>query len=248
MTGVRAELRKLLSLPSAWVGLVSGLLAAPLLLLLNAGTVRAELTAGGSDPTDLLLQNLGIGLIGAMILGVVVMSSEYTASGTDEPGARQLTATLTATPGRVRLLTAKAAVLVLIVTAQGMLTTLATVLVSRLVHGDALPLPSPGRLTGALLFWVLSALLAFALTIVTRRGIIPLILLIVNSTVVSVSYLLTKIIPAAAYLPDIVGAHMFLRGIDAPVDIGPVTAGLTMAAWVAVLLTGAAAIFVRRDA
>lgn len=248
MSIVRAELRKLLTLPAAWAGLLLGLFAAPLLVPLNAGAVRATLADGGSDPTDLLLQHLAIGLIGAMVLGVVVMSSEYTASGTDEPGARQLTATLTATPGRIRLLAGKAAALVLVVAVQGLFTTAATVLAARVVHGDTLPFPEPGRVAGAVLFWMLSALLAYALTIMTRRGIIPLVLLIVNSSVASVSYLLTKLTPAASYLPDIVGAHMFLRGIDAPVQIGPVTAGVVMTAWVTVLLTGAAVLFVRRDA
>ena len=71
---------------------------------------------------------------------------------------------------------------------------------------------------------------------------------LLNSTVVSVSYLLTKVTPLAAYLPDIVGAHMFLRSIDVPVRITPVTAALVMTAWVAGLLAVAGYLFQRRDA
>ncbi|HST80941.1 MAG TPA: hypothetical protein VLL08_04260 [Kineosporiaceae bacterium] len=53
-----------------------------------------------------------------MILGVIVVSSEYTSTGEDAPGARQLTETLTAVPDQLRLLAAKTAALTLVVPAQ----------------------------------------------------------------------------------------------------------------------------------
>jgi hypothetical protein len=96
-------------------------------------------------------------------------------------------------------------------------------------------------------YWTLIALLSFSITLITRNGIVPLTFLIVNSTVVSVSYLLTKVTDAAAYLPDIVGAQMFIHTADFPVRIAPVTAGLVMCAWIAVLLTAGAVLFHRRD-
>lgn len=243
VTAFRAELRKLLGLRTAWVGLILGLGLAPALVPLISAPGE---TLG--DPGDLALQPLGVGLIGAMVLGVVIVSSEYTPTGDDTPGAVQMTATLAAIPGRVRLVLAKALVLVTVTALQGTLTALATAGLGRAVHGDALPLPSAGRVAGAVLYWVLMALLVYAVTLVARRGILPLVYFIVNASAVSVSYLLTKVTPAAAYLPDIVGAHMFLRGVDAPVEIGPVTAGLVMTAWVAVLLGAATLIFRRRDA
>jgi ABC-2 type transport system permease protein len=75
---------------------------------------------------------------------------------------------------------------------------------------------------------------------------VTLTVLIVNSSVVSVSYLLTKVTPAANYLPDIVGAHMFLNQVG-DVRIAPLTAGLVMTAWVAALLGLGAWLFERRD-
>ncbi|WP_306214377.1 hypothetical protein [Actinoplanes sp. RD1] len=243
-----AELRKLAGLPGAWVGLLIGLLAGPLLVVLNAPAVRRSLAgATVTDPADLGLQHLGLALIGAAVLGVVAISSEYTRAR-DDTGSRQVSATLLATPRRVRLLVTKTAVLVLVVTAQAALATALTLAVTAVVHGDAVPAPGWGRIAGAVLFWVLTALLAYALTIVTRSGIVPLLLFLVNSSLVSVSYLLTKLTPAAAYLPDIVGAHMFLRGMDSPVHPPPILAGLIMTAWVAVLLTAAGTAFARRDA
>jgi ABC-2 type transport system permease protein len=246
---VRAEIRKLLGLRTAWIGLLLGPLVAPALVLLNAPAVRREIAAGTlADTSDVGLLYLGVGLIGAMALGVVAVSSEYTSTGEDTPGARQLTATLLAVPQRLRLFTAKALALVLVVALQATVTAAATLVLTAMVYGDDVPVPAPGRVVGAILYWVLTALLAYAMTVVFRTGIVPLALLIVNSTVVSVSYLLTKVTMLAAYLPDIVGARMFIHGGDFPVDLSPVVAGLVMTGWVAALLVVAALLFRRRDA
>ncbi len=245
----RAELGKLLGLPTAWAGLVLGTLLAPVIMLVNSSYTRRAI-ADGTFPNaaDLGLNDLGIGLIGPMILGVVVVSSEYTSTGEDAPGARQLTATLTAVPDRWRLLAAKTIALVLVVAAQAVVTAAATLTLTQVLYGASVPAPAPGRVAAAILYWVLTALLAYSITLITRNGIVPLTLLIINSTVVSVSYLLTKVTDLAAYLPDIAGAHMFIRGADFPVDIAPVTAGLVMTAWVVALLAIGAVLFHRRDA
>jgi len=243
---VRAEFRKLLGLPTAWAGLVLGTLMAPAVILLNAPYTRRAIAAGTlTDRSDLGLRDLGIGLIGPMVLGVVMVSSEYTSTGDDAPGARQLISTLTAMPSRLRVLAAKAAALVAVVMAQAALTATATLTLTHVLYGIA---PSPPRVVGAILYWVLTALLAFAIALITRSGIVPLTLLILNSTVVSVSFLLTKVTDLAAYLPDIAGARMFIRGSAIPVEIAPVTAGLVMTAWVVALLAIGAALFDRRDA
>ncbi|WP_203862503.1 hypothetical protein [Plantactinospora mayteni] len=248
MSLVRAELRKLLGLPTAWVGLVLGTLMAPAVVLLNAPYTRRAITAGTlTDTSDLGLRDLGIGLIGPMVLGVVVVSSEYTSTSQNAPGARQLTATLTAVPDRLRLLLAKTTALVLIVAAQAAVTAAATLTLTQVLHGEHAPVPAPARVAAAILYWTLTALLAYAITLITRNGIVPLALLIINSTVVSVSFLLSKVTDLAAYLPDIVGTRMFIRGTDFPVEIAPVTAGLVMTAWVAVLLAVGAVLFHRRD-
>lgn len=246
---VRAELGKLFGLPTAWAGLILGTVLAPVIALLNAPYTRRAIADGTLTGTsDLGLNDLGIGLIGPMILGVVVLSSEYTSTGDDSPGARQLTATLTAMPGRGRLLAAKTTALVLVVAAQAVVTAGATLLLTQMLYAGHVPAPAPARVAAAILYWVLTALLAYAITLITRTGIVPLTLLIINSTVVSVSYLLTKVTDLAAYLPDIVGAQMFIRDADFPVAIAPVTAGLVMTAWVVALLAAGAVLFHRRDA
>ncbi|GLX99780.1 hypothetical protein [Actinoplanes sp. NBRC 101535] len=246
---VHAELRKLLGIPTAWIGVVFGSAVGPLLVVVNASAAREAIAAGlTGDASDTGLQYLGIGLLGAMILGVVAVSSEYTSTGEDAPGARQLTATLLAVPRRTRLLVAKALALTAVTTVQGVTTVAATLTLTGLVHGSLAPAPSAGRIAAAVLYWVLIGLLAFAITLLARNGIVTLTLLILNTAVVSVSYLLTKITPWAAYLPDIVGAHMFLRGMHTDVVIAPLTAGLVMTAWVAGLLALAGLLLNRRDA
>jgi hypothetical protein len=95
---------------------------------------------------------------------------------------------------------------------------------------------------------VLTALLAYGITLLTRSGVLPLSVLILNTSVVSVSFLLSRAVPAAGYLPDLAGAHMFVRRIDSPVDIAPATGGLVMAGWVLAVLSAAVFVFRRRDA
>jgi ABC-2 type transport system permease protein len=241
---IRAELRKVLGLPTAGIGLALGVLLSPLVVLINAPAVRR----GGLASGDTGLVELGIGLIGPMILGVVIVSSELTSTGDDAPRARQLTATLLAAPRRLRLLTAKTAALMLLVALQASVAVAATVGLTHALHGDQVPVPAFARLVAAVVYWVLLALLAYSITLIARNGIVPLTFLIVNSTFVSFSYLLTKVTKAAAYLPDIVGAQMFLRGGDFVVRIPPVTAGLVMSAWIAAFLAAGALFFHRRDA
>jgi ABC-2 type transport system permease protein len=244
---VRAELLKLLSLPTAWVGLVLGLIAAPALALVSAGGTRRAIENGfHADASDAAFQPLGIGLLGALILGVVVMSSEYTSTGDDSPGARQLQATLAAMPRRWRLVAAKAVTLSLLVTVQGTITAVVTLALNRVVLGDLVPAAAPGRVAGAVLYWVLMGLLAYALMLIFRNGIVTLTVLILNISVVSFSYLLTKVTPLAAYLPDIVGTHMFLNEVG-DVRIAPLTAGVVMTGWVVALLGLGGWMFDRRD-
>jgi hypothetical protein len=151
-------------------------------------------------------------------------------------------------PHRMRLLAAKAAALATVVAAQAAIVTAATLGLTHALLGDHVPAWHPGRIAAAILYWVLVALFSSAITLIARNGIVPLTLLIINSTVVSVSYLLTKLTDLANYLPDIVGARMFLTGSQFEVHIHPVVAGLTMGAWIAVLLAIGAYLFQRRDA
>jgi hypothetical protein len=114
--------------------------------------------------------------------------------------------------------------------------------------GDHVQASDVSRVPGVVVYWVLTALLAFGITLLTRNGIVPLVVLILNTSVVTVTFLLTKITTLAVYFPDMAGLRMFIIEMDLPVHLSPVAGGAVMAAWVAVLLAVGVAVFRRRDA
>ncbi|MER6670336.1 ABC transporter permease [Amycolatopsis japonica] len=235
MRAYRGELRKLISLPSVWAAVAVGVLVPATLTFLNA---RA---AGGN--VDVGFQELAFGVVGAIILGVVAVSSEYTTEGENAGGGRQIATSLTAVPSRWRLLITKLAA---VITAVAALATVSSTIT--LVIVEAQGVSDFGRLPGVVLYWVLTALLASGLTLVTRNGILPLTVLILNTSVVTVTYLLTKLTPLAAFFPDLAGFRMFIERVELPVQLSPVTGGLVMTAWVAALLTAGFLVFRGRDA
>ncbi|GAB3715307.1 ABC transporter permease [Nocardiopsis nanhaiensis] len=261
---VAAETYKAATLPAVWVGLAVAVLGAPAITLLNAINVRNAVDSGRleliahTSPVEAAFAAVPLGTVGAVVLGVVVVSSEYTANRDDAGGGRQITATLTAAPGRLRVLWAKALVTVLLVTVSTAVTLPASLALARTVIGNAgtetnTPGDVVGRALGALLFWTLTALIAMALTVLTRSGIIPIIVLVTNSSLVSFSMLLSNVTSAARYLPDLAGTALFL-GDDpdsfAAFDLvlGPLAGGLVMAAWAVGLLAVAVLVLQRRDA
>jgi Ca2+/Na+ antiporter len=228
---LRAELLKLLGLPSAWAALALCFAVAPAVSYLNRRLPGPD--AG--------YEELVFGVVGAIVLGVVAVSSEYRAESAQDAATRQVITSLTAVPSRLRFLAAKAGALILTMA----LTAAVTAPTTLMVRGGTLAVP---RMLGVVVYFVLTALLAFGVTLVTRSGIVPLTVLIVNATVVSVSFLISRALPVANYLPDLAGARMFVRHGQFNLAIGPVTGGLVMAGWTALVVAGGAAAFCRRDA
>lgn len=249
MSAVAAEWRKLRSLPSALVAIGLTLVAMPALGMSTANRLAAQLDAGGGGVLG-TVTTLTVGfelvpfaVLGPVVLGVVMIGSEYTRGSQDSGGDRQITASLTAVPVRGRLLLAKAVVLAGVSAALAVVVIPATIGLAQAAlgeHGHTWDELAP-RVAGAVAYWVLMPLIAFAVTVVTRSGIVPMIFFVVNSSFVSVTYLLTRVTPLAAYLPDVAGTRMFTAQ-------GPVQGGLVMLAWAAGLLAVAALVFTRRDA
>ncbi|GAA2658299.1 MULTISPECIES: ABC transporter permease [Actinosynnema] len=222
-----AEARKLVSLRAFPVAFGVGVLVPLALLLIN----RA---AGGEGV--LAFAGLPGGAVGGVVLGVVVISSEH--------GNGQLATTLAAVPRRWVLLLAKALTVVVAVAALAG-TAVATVLT---VEGSWGADGSHGRAAGTVVYWVLTALMAFAVAVVARSGLVPVVVFTINGTLVSVSYLLLRVTPHAKYLPDLAGVRMFAGADFHGEALPPVTGGLVMAAWAAAALAAAGAVFARRDA
>jgi ABC-2 type transport system permease protein len=255
-----AELRKAVTLPASHGALAVAVLGSLGITVLNAVSVRNALRSGHPElvgytsPIEAAFSAFPLGTVGAVILGVVVISSEYTANSPDAGGGRQITATLAATPGRLALLTAKVAVSAVLVLGTAAITIPACLAVAHLIVGAPFATGALGetatRAAGTALYWLLTGLIILAITILTRSGIIPLIAGIVNSSLVSVSILLTHATSLAYYLPDLAGLR--LHGDD-PLDLfpgalDPVVGGLVMAAWALGLLAFSSVVFTRRDA
>ncbi|WP_037312135.1 ABC transporter permease [Amycolatopsis orientalis] len=245
MRAYRGELRKLTSLPSVWAAVAVGVVVPAALTFLNA---KSAIAANRGGNVDLGFQELAFGVVGAVILGVVAASSEYTSEGESAGGGRQITTSLTVVPSRRRLLIAKLAAVSTAVAVLATVSSAVTLSNVEALIGDGAGTSGLVRLPGVVLYWVLTALLAFGLTLLTRNGILPLTVLILNTSVVTVTYLLTKLTPLAVFFPDLAGIRLFIRQMDLPVRLSPVTGGLVMTAWVAALLTAGFLVFTRRDA
>lgn len=261
LRAILTELRKTATLPGVWAGMAVAVLGSVALTILNAVTVRGAVTSGQPDrvadtsPFETAFAMMPLGTVGAVVIGVIAMSSECTAVRTDAGGGRQITTTLTAIPGRLRLLTAKALSVIVLVAAIALVAVPLSVLVASLVIGDVGTEVVPvhhavRRWAGGALYWTLMGLIAFAITVLARSGIIPLIILIANSSIVSFSLLLTNLTPAAHWLPDMAGRNLFGFPEDSVVPGGlePLPGAIVMGCWTLALLIVAGAVFRRRDA
>lgn len=242
MRALHAELAKLASLPLARFAVAAGLVVPAAITVLTSLTAASGSDAGFSE--------LAIGVVGAIVLGVTAIGSEYTTEGEESAGGRQITTSLTAVPSRTRLLLAKTAAVAVATAALAAASAALVWATARLVLGPEAP-PLDGatvaRMAGVVVYWVGMGLLGLGLTVLTRNGIVPMAVLVANSSAVTVTYLLALRVPAANYLPDVAGMRMFTT-VRTGVEIGPVTGGLVMSAWVVAVLLVAGVVFVRRDA
>lgn len=236
LDAVAAELRKALTLPAAIAGLAVAVAGPVALSALNASQ------GAGDSAADAAMAAAPLLTLGAIVIGVVVVGSEYS-------GARPIATTFAAMPRRTTVLVAKAVTVVALVAAAAVVAMPAALLVARAVGDDAGEV-DPGRWLGAAAYATFTALIALAITALTRSGVVPLIVLVANGSVVSVSFLLSKVTPLARYLPDLAGMRMIAGGDRLAIDdaLAPLPGGLVMAAWTAALLAVAAVVLNRRDA
>jgi ABC-2 type transport system permease protein len=260
-TTVGAELRKAATLPAVWAGAAVTVVGSVALAVLNAVSVRGAVSSGqedmiadssGTSPFESAVTAMPItGVIGALVIGVVVIGSEYTADRAESGGGRQIATTLVSSPRRVDLLVSKVVTVVALVVATALAAVPASVGVAWVVTGsvaqesvslsDALL-----RSGGATLYWACMGLIAFAVTVLTRSGTIPLVVFIANSSLVSVTFLLSRVTELANWLPDMAGRNLFgIEGAEGGLE--PLPGALVMTAWTLVLLVVAGVVFERRD-
>lgn len=257
-----AELRKLLTLPATGLAVILTLTIAPGFTAMSAAWLRAAIdrapvgtdpstiTVGTITPATIGLGELLMGAVAATVIGVVAMSSEYTRAPASRGGGRQLQTTLVATPRRGPLLVAKVAAVIIVVTALAIVAVSATTAVARSALGGVATVPNAepvARYGSAVLAWNANALIALGLTWWTRSGLIPLVVLLINSSVVSVGQLVSHFSTVGHYLPDS-AAVALVRAVEDPTLPRPAVAAGILLAWSAALLGSGALAMIRRDA
>ncbi len=236
---IASELRKSAALPSTRVAGILSLVVPPAIAALNAGAIRAAIESGqpgglAEAPTiDAGFLELLIGSLGPVVIGVALYAAEFRRADESDPRG-QITTTLLVCPRRTQLFFAKGIAAAVIACALALVAVPATVLAARMTLG---PHASPdhalaARGLGAGLWWMLTAIAAFAIATTVRNGILPLMILTINGTAVSFSHLLSLITPLARFLPDLAGTQMFVTN-DSPLHLGPVAGGAIAVAWTA---------------
>ncbi|KOP68323.1 hypothetical protein AMS62_26045 [Bacillus sp. FJAT-18019] len=258
MRAFNAELSKLFSLPGIWLAFLIGVFAPAVVAALDSLAQKEEIIAGVSTRlSEVGYIGLGLGVQGVIILGVLAVSSEYLTESSESGGGQQITTSLTVVSSRLHFLLAKACAVTVISILLCIVAMMTIVSTTHFILGEYAPALEWSRLIGAVCYWTFTALLALGITLLTKNGIIPLAVLMINSSVVSFSVLLYKVTKLALYLPDRAGLEMFMFTSD-KFDIPstgslfdrfhtPFTGGLVMCAWVVVIFIIAAIVFHRRD-
>lgn len=258
MRAFNAELSKLFSLPGIWLAFLIGAFAPAVIAAFDSIVEKEDIIAGVSTRlSEIGYSGLGFGVQGVIILGVLAVSSEYLTESSESGGGRQITTSLAVVSSRLHFLLAKAGAVTVISILLCMVAMMTTASAMHLILGEYAPAFEVSRLIGVVCYWTFNALLAFGITVLTKNGMIPLAVLMINSSVVSFSVLLSKITKLAFYLPDRAGLEMFMFTSDkfhTPSTVSlfdrfhtPFTGGLVMFAWVAVFFIIAAIVFHRRD-
>lgn len=257
-----SEARKLLTLPGVWIALAIATIGAAGITAFNAMTVRNAVATGDTSRlADTSAFEAGfaaapiIGVVGAIAIGALAIGSEYTTDRAEAGGERQIAATLVATPRRAALYVAKALNVCALTAFLAAWSLPGNYVLARALIGDTgvetVSLEAGiARAGGAALYWVLMALIAFAITALARSVMVPLAILIANGSLVSFSLLLRNITPLADYLPDMAGRSLFGFPPEFTVDGGlePLPGAIVMACWALGLLIVGGVAFQRRDA
>ncbi|WP_103061995.1 ABC transporter permease [Actinomyces qiguomingii] len=257
MNLVKAELLKLMTLPSVWVASALAFIVPVGLAWLSASTVHRALSTSdtsslvSASTADAGFGQMTYGTIGIVVLGVVAMSSEYARTAQNVGASRQVTTTMVGGPKRMQTIASKLAVLAVWTVGLVIVTLPSSLAVSKVVLGDYATDPDGELLrkaVGVVLYWLSMALLSYAFTSVTRNGALSLIVLVANSSVVSFSLLISQLTDAARYLPDTAGVSMFLTDTPISSPLQPASAMFVTFGWLIASVLTASWCWVRRDA
>jgi hypothetical protein len=245
----RSESTKLFTARPTWVLALVAILGTWPMAWANAasavGIVPDDPRLFSAEPIPLEYQGFdmaGFGYVLIVALAALWAGSEY---GT----GNQIRTTLLATPQRLRVFLVKTLLLAATIAAIAFLTMWGTLVITHAADETGADpwVSNPAiwaNLGGVTLAWTLTALIAFAVGVLARTAILPLILVV--PLVIGVGDLLAGLWTGAQYLPVAAGAALYSDPATG-IHLDPFIGGITQAAWAVALLTAAAVTFVRRD-
>lgn len=224
-----AELSKIRTLQGAAAAALGSVVVAAVL----AWVLATAATDTRPDAVAVVLATVPLLQVGPVLLGVLAVASEY--AGT------QVRTTLTAIPDRGAALIGKTAAFLVAATLTSTASCAAALAAAVVVVGGA---GSLRPVAGAAAHLVLVGLLAFALAVLLRALIPPLVAML--GLLLVVSPLLASATEHARWLPDRAGRALYLPGSDAVMT--PTAGALVLVGWVAVVGGAATWAFLARDA
>lgn len=259
---LKAEVRKTMGLPGAWLGAALAIVLPLLIEYYTDHDLAARLAAGAPDAPaqlgDVGVIGLYVGTTGIVVLAVSVVVSEY-ASDPRTSGAssapRQVTTTMLVQPRRGASVAAKLLVVLGAATVLLAVAWTATYSLCRHLLGSSVPFePVPWwMLTGILTWWVFSAMASMALAMATRSALVSMTVLVAMSTMISPGVLLIKSTDAARFLPDTAAVRLIASPTTLNYDRLVELLSIPMAAAVCAAWAGGCAavccwVWMRRDA
>ncbi|MEU4241814.1 hypothetical protein [Actinoplanes sp. NPDC026619] len=223
-----AELIKLRSLPAAVATALGTVVIGVVLTAALASS--APSAAPTSTATDAVIRAVPFLQIGPILLGVLIVASEY--------AGRQIATTLAATPDRLRLLAGKSVAYLVAATIINVATLGAGLAAASLTIPVRAVAVRP--IAGAAVYLILIGLLSLGLATVLRSLVPPLVIML--ALVLIVSPLLSGYTEHARWLPDRAGSLLYRPDAD------PTLGTVVLVAWIALTASAAIATFLRRDA
>ncbi|QIB47570.1 ABC transporter permease [Streptomyces aureoverticillatus] len=244
----RMEWIKLRSLRStAWALLltVAGMVAIGVVTMANTKVPSAD-KAAAFDPTNNVLAGVALGQLVVGVLGVLVVTGEYTSGS--------IRSTLAAIPDRRTLLTAKAAVYGTLTLLVGEAVVLVTFFAGRAALADGVPRPGigdPGVLRAVLMsgaYLGLIGLLGIGIGALTRHTASAI------ATLVGVTFVLPAVIggisgpTVAKFFPTMIAGNSLAVAKPVSDMLSPWTGFAVLCLYVAVVLGAGARLLAHRDA
>lgn len=249
LTLSRSETGKLVTLRATWTLAIITIIGTWAMAWMNAsssvGIASDDPRLFSAEPVPIEYQGFemaGFGYVLVVALAALWAGSEYGSGG-------QIRTTLLATPQRLRVFLMKAVLLAAAVAVVAFLTMVGTIVITHTAGATGV---NPWALTpeiwanigGVTLAWTLTAMIAFAVGVLARTAILPLIL--ITPLVIGIGDFLATIWVGAKFLPITAGAALYSDPYGG-IYLTPFMGGLIQAVWAIALLTIAAIVFVRRD-